>query len=86
MAKRTAAPANRRLNGATVKLVRQALGISQAALAARCEISAPTLSMYENGTAQPGAEVARRLAVELGADLDAITYPWPGEPVIEAAS
>jgi transcriptional regulator with XRE-family HTH domain len=80
MAQRTTAPPNRRVNGATVAALRGTLGIAQASLAARCEISAPYLSQIESGMYQPGADVVRRLATELGVELDAITYPWH-EPV-----
>ncbi len=85
MAQRTDPPANRRLNGATVRVLREALGIGQAALAARCDIKPPYLSQIENGIHQPGAGVVRALATELGVELDAITYPWHGEPA-KAAS
>jgi len=84
MAQRTTAPPNRRLNGATVAALRGALGIAQASLAARCEISAPYLSQVESGMYQPGADVVRRLATELGVELDAITYPWHGDVKVTA--
>lgn len=79
MAKRSAPAANRRVNGATIAALREALGISQAALAGRALISAPYLCQIENGLHQPGIEAARRIAGELGVPLDAITYPWLGD-------
>jgi transcriptional regulator with XRE-family HTH domain len=68
----------RRTNGATVRALREALGISQSVLAARCKISKPFVSMIENSVSQPSAQVARALATELAVPLDAITYPWQG--------
>lgn len=66
----------RRTSGSAVRALREALGITQDVLAARCEISKPYLSQIENSLRQPSPQVARTLAVELAVPLDAITYPW----------
>lgn len=84
----------RRTNGAAVRAIREALGMSQQVLANRCSITKPFVSMVENSVNQPSPQVARRLAQELAVPLDAITYPWPDgeefdertEPVARAAS
>lgn len=84
----------RRTNGAAVRAIREALGIPQADLAARCEIAKPYMSQIESSVRQPSPQVARALATHLAVSLDAITYPWPGgeefgeegEPLARAAS
>ena len=67
----------RKTNGATVRVIRAALGISQTDLAARAGISKPAMSQIESGAIQPAAPTARRIAEGLGVPLDAITYPVP---------
>lgn len=79
----------RALNGATVKQVRELLGISQRELAARCEITQGALSNIERGIHGTTPQTNRRLADELGVPLDSITYPVTEpepepEPVIPA--
>jgi transcriptional regulator with XRE-family HTH domain len=69
----------RKTNGATIRVVRQALGISLTSLAARAQVSKGYLSDVETGAYQPSSEVIQRLATELGVPLDAITYPVPEE-------
>jgi transcriptional regulator with XRE-family HTH domain len=63
------------LNGATVKQLREALGISQRALAARCDITHGALSNIELGKSGTTPQLNRRLADQLGVPLDSITYP-----------
>lgn len=75
---------NRRTNGATIKVIRKALGMRQDALAARTGITAAYLSMIENGIRQPDLTVVSKLADELGVSLESITYPAP--EAAEAAS
>lgn len=65
----------RRTNGATIREVRKALGISQRSLAARTGVSAPAMCQFESGAAQPSPATVKRIADELGVPLDAITYP-----------
>jgi transcriptional regulator with XRE-family HTH domain len=67
----------RKTNGATIRAVREALGISLTSLAARARLSKGYLSDVETGGCQPSAEVIQRIAAELGVPLDAITYPAP---------
>lgn len=69
----------RKTNGATVRVIREALGISLTSLAARASLSKSYLSELERGAYQPTPEVAQRIATELGVKLDAITYPVPDE-------
>lgn len=74
----------RRTNGATVRVVREALGISLTDLAARAGITKPYMSQIETGARQPAPGVARAIADGMGVPLDSITYPVP-EPVAVAS-
>lgn len=65
----------RRVNGATVRVVREALGISHGDLAKRAGISPSFLTRIEQGARQPSPTVAAALSQGLGVALDAITYP-----------
>ncbi len=67
----------RAVNGATVKVVREALGISQRDLAARCGVTQGHISHVERGVFQASPQLARVLAEKLGVPLEAITYPVP---------
>lgn len=77
-----------------MRAIREALGIDQESLAARCKVTSAYVSMIESSARQPSPQVSRALATELGVPLDAITYPWPalaeggkeGEPLAEVAS
>jgi transcriptional regulator with XRE-family HTH domain len=71
----------RKTNGATIRVLRETLGISQASLAARAGLSKSYLCEVELGTYQPTLARTRRIASALGVSLDAVTYP-----VEEAAS
>lgn len=75
----------RALNGATVKQIREALGISQRELASRCGITQGALSNIELGKSGTTPQTNRRLADEMGVPLDSITYPVTvPEPVTSA--
>ena len=65
----------RALNGATVKELREALGIKQTDLAERVGISAGHLCNLEKGIYKGSAPVNRKIADELGVPLASITYP-----------
>lgn len=65
----------RKLNGATVKELRAALGIKAGDFAIRCDMSPGYLSNIEAGRKQPAPDVVVRMAGVLGVPLDSITYP-----------
>ena len=65
----------RRVNGAALRAIREALGIRQDALAHRVGVTKSQLSKIEHGASGASPETARRLAEELGVGLDAITHP-----------
>jgi transcriptional regulator with XRE-family HTH domain len=76
----------RALNGATVRTLREVLGITQRDLAARIGISPASLSNIERSV--PGASgplMPRRIADALGVTIDAITYPVSTTPVSTTA-
>lgn len=62
-------------NGATVRAMREALGIRHGVFAVDCLISPGYLTNIEAGRKQPSPAVARQIAQRLGVHLDAITYP-----------
>jgi transcriptional regulator with XRE-family HTH domain len=63
------------MNGATVRALRDALGIRQDEMASRMGITAAYLANIEAGRKQPRPSVQRRIADVLGVALDAVTYP-----------
>lgn len=65
----------RRVNGAAVRALREALGIRHMDLAARAEITKGTLTHIESGTRQVSPTTLRKLACGLGVSLEAISYP-----------
>lgn len=65
------------VNGATVRALRDALGIPQTDLAARVGLSPSSLSHLEKSNRQVAAEHQRRIADELGVSLDAISMSVP---------
>lgn len=68
----------RALNGASVRELREALGISQRDLAARCGITQGGLSNVERDVPNSsGPLLPRKIADALGVPVDAITYPVP---------
>ena len=74
----------RKTNGATIRVLREAIGIRQTSLAARAQLSKSYLCEIELGARQPEMPVVQRIAAALGVPLDAITYPVPeatAEPV-----
>lgn len=77
---------HRKLNGATVRALRDALGIKHGHFARDTQVSTGYLSNIEAGRKQPDPAVARRFAARLGVPLDAITYPVAGVDVAEQVS
>jgi transcriptional regulator with XRE-family HTH domain len=76
----------RKTNGATVRVIRELLGISLTDLAARAGIAKPYMSQIETGVKQPSASVARAIADGMGVALESITYPVAvPEPVAVAS-
>jgi len=65
----------RRVNGAAVRALREALGIRHMDLAARAEITKGTLTHVERGTRQVSPATLRKLACGLGVSVEAISYP-----------
>ena len=74
----------RKANGAAIRSIREAVGISQETLAKRVGISSQAVSLVELGGGMR-VENLRRLADSLGVPLDAITSVVP-EPETAAAS
>lgn len=68
---------NRKANGATIKVIRKALGIPQVSLAGRIGVTKSYLCQIEGGSRQPSPDVLVRIAGELGVELDSISYPVP---------
>lgn len=64
----------RKVNGASVKALREALGISNRTLASRAEINPGYLTKIEQGSRQPTPPVMVKLANGLGVPLEAISY------------
>lgn len=65
----------RRINGASVKVIREALGIRHSDLAARVGFTRGTLTHVEQGARQVSPETQRKIAQSLGVPLEAVTYP-----------
>jgi len=65
----------RKLNGASVRVIRELTGISLADLAARAGIAKASLSNIERGIHGTSPETNRRLAEAMGVPLESITYP-----------
>lgn len=76
----------RNLNGATVRVVREALGISQRDLAARCDITQGSLSNIERGIHGTTPETNRKIADAMGVPLESITYPITAPEPVAAVS
>ncbi len=69
--------ATRHLNGATVRALREAVGIKHGVFARDVLVSTGYLSNIEAGRKQPDPAVVRRIADRLGVTIDAVTYPVP---------
>lgn len=69
----------RRVNGPTVRAIREAVGIRLSDLATRSGLSVGYLSNIEAGRKQPADAVTAAIARELGVSIDAITYPTTPE-------
>lgn len=65
---------SRNTNGATVRALREALGIKQGAMAKDLGISWGYFANIESGAKQPSPQVVRNIAHRLGVSIDAITY------------
>ncbi len=65
----------RRVNGASVRAIREALGIRHGDFAVQCLITPGYLTHIEKGEKQPAPDVAKRIADRLGVPIDAVTYP-----------
>lgn len=66
---------HRKINGASVRVIREALGIRHRDLVTRVGFTAGTLTHIERGARQVSAETQRKIADALGVPLEAITYP-----------
>jgi transcriptional regulator with XRE-family HTH domain len=78
----------RKLNGASVRVIRELTGISLTDLAARVGIAKATLSNVERGIHGTNPETDRKLAEAMGVPLESITYPVAApqpEPVAVAS-
>jgi transcriptional regulator with XRE-family HTH domain len=65
----------RRLNGASVRAIREALGLRHGEFARRCDIDPGYLTKLEVGSRQPSPAVLKRIALGLGVSIEAISYP-----------
>jgi len=65
----------RRVDGAALRALRENRGIRQDVLARRVGVSKSALSHVERGDNGARPEIIRKLADELGVDVDAITHP-----------
>ena len=65
--------ATRASNGAAIKAIREAVGVTQQDFAKRVGVNPSTLSNIESGTYRASPALARRIADELGVPLDAVT-------------
>lgn len=64
----------RRVNGPSVRALREAVGIKHGVFAIDCLISPGYLTNIEKGLKQPSPAVTAVIAARLGVPLDAITY------------
>jgi transcriptional regulator with XRE-family HTH domain len=72
--------AERRLNGTTVRALRESLGVPHGVFANDIQVSAGYLTNIEKNLRQPSPPVVKKIADRLGVAVDAITYPV-AEPV-----
>ena len=66
--------------GARIAALRRQAGWSQAELAARLQVSASAMGMYEQGRREPPAELLVTLARELGVSTDFLLTGQPADP------
>jgi len=65
----------RRLNGPTVRVIRELNGLGLRTFAHRVEIDPGFLTKLETGSRQPSPAVLLRLASGLGVAVEVISYP-----------
>lgn len=75
MAKQATVP----VNGATIRAMRELLGLEAKELARRATMSASYLCEIEGGDKQPSAAVRKRIADALGVDVASLICPVPKE-------
>ena len=68
---------SRRTNGASIRAIREPLGMKQHELADAAGISRSHMNKIEQDVEQPSPAVIRKIADALGVPLAAITYPVP---------
>lgn len=73
----------REANGATIRALREALGVKHGIFAIECDISPGYLTNIEKGVKQPSPAVTAAIAHRLGVTVDAITYPVE-QPAVSA--
>lgn len=74
----------RLVNGATVRALREALGIKQTDFAARVGLSPSSLSHLEKANRQVAVHHQAKIATELGVSLDAISMAIPTDKRVAA--
>lgn len=67
-------------NGAAIKALRTAVGMSQSAFGPKVDISQGYLSQIESGDKEPSTELLFRIATKLGVPVDAISMVLPACP------
>lgn len=77
---------SRKLNGASVREIRKALGVKQDDLARRIDKHPAYLSNLESGAKQPSVETMRAISDALAVPLDSISYPAITERSREAVA
>ena len=70
----------RRTNGASIRAIREPLGMKQQELAELAGISPSHMNKIEKDVEQPGPATVRKIADALGVPLVAITYPVADTP------
>lgn len=65
----------RKLNGSSVRVIRELTGISMTDLAGRIGVAKATMSNIERGIHGTTPETNRKLAEAMGVPLESITYP-----------
>jgi transcriptional regulator with XRE-family HTH domain len=62
-------------NGAAIRVIREARGLSQSAFGPKVDVSQGYLSQVESGDKAPSAGLLARIAVELKVPVEAVSYP-----------